>query len=231
VARDSKFKRVVITSSFAAIGYGHEQLPLFVEKYWSVLNGKISVPAYYKSKTLAEKSAWKFWREEGGNLELAVINPTGIFGPVMSSNFSSSIKIIKNMMNGNMPGCPQISFGVFDVLDLADLHIRAMTNSKANGQRFIGTCDNGPVAMIDIANILRTKRPTLSQNVPRKELPNLLCSCGRLVPASSPWDRCRAWSCEAVDNGKAKSVLGWVPRSVEDCILDTADSLIEHSIV
>ncbi|KAK5800215.1 hypothetical protein VI817_002427 [Penicillium citrinum] len=87
----------------------HEQLPLFDEKHWSVLNGKISVPAYHKSKTLAEESAWKFWREEGGNLELAVINPTGIFGPVMSSNFSSSFQIIKNMMNGNMSGCPQVS--------------------------------------------------------------------------------------------------------------------------
>lgn len=231
MARDANVQRVVITSSFAAIGYGHERLPLFTEENWSVLDGKIQVPTYHKSKTLAEKAAWKFWREESGNLEMAVINPTGIFGPVMSPDFSSSIQIIRNMLNGNMPGCPQISFGVVDVRDLADLHIRAMTSPKANGQRFIGTCDDGPFAMIDIANILRTSRPTYAQNVPRKELPNLLVRVAAIFRPAFRGVVAELGVVKKIDNSRAKSVLGWVPRSVEDCVLDTADSLIEHNLV
>lgn len=231
MARDAKVKRVVMTSSFAAIGYGHEQLPLFTEDHWSVLDGKASVPAYHKSKTLAEKAAWEFWRQESDNLEFAVINPTGVFGPIINPDLSSSIQIIKNMINGNMPRCPQISFGVIDVRDLADLHIRAMTSPKANGERFIGTCDNGPFSMMDIANILRNKRPAQSQHVPRKELPNLLV---RVVAVFRPAFRGIVQELgvmKRIDNRKAKTVLGWTPRSIEECIADTADSLVEHGIV
>lgn len=233
LAREAHVKRVVMTSSFAAIGYGHEhgQIPLFTESHWSVLDGRMSIPAYHKSKTLAEQSAWEFMRKEGGDLELAVINPTGVFGPVMGADFSSSIEIIKNMLNGNVPGCPRISFGIVDVRDLADLHIRAMRSPAAQGQRFIGMCDNGPVAMIDIAKILRAKRPQHASRLPTKELPSWLVHAVALFRPGFRGILPELGVVKRIDNTKAKDLLGWQPRSIEECIVDTADSLVEYGIV
>ena len=92
-----------------------------------------------KSKTIAERAAWDFIETEGGGLELSVINPVGIFGPVLGPDYSTSIILIQRLMNGDMPGCPRLSFGVVDVRDVADLHIRAMTSPAAKGERFIAT--------------------------------------------------------------------------------------------
>jgi dihydroflavonol-4-reductase len=134
-ARDAKVKRVVLTSSCGAIYYGHPpQKAPFDETSWTIVNGDLS--AYVKSKALAERAAWDFMSREGGGLELSVLNPAGIFGPVLGRDSSSSIELIKRLMNG-MPGAPRIYFGVVDVRDAADLHLRAMTHPAAKGERFI----------------------------------------------------------------------------------------------
>ncbi|MBV8642213.1 MAG: aldehyde reductase, partial [Verrucomicrobia bacterium] len=113
-ARDAGAKRVVLTSSFAAIGYGHEpQDKPFDETNWSNLND--GVGAYVKSKTLAERAAWDFMAKEGGNLELSVINPVGVFGPVLGPNYSTSILLVQRLMTGSVPGCPRLHFGLVDV--------------------------------------------------------------------------------------------------------------------
>ncbi|KAL2013743.1 hypothetical protein VTN00DRAFT_1268 [Thermoascus crustaceus] len=218
-------------TSFAAIGYGHGQKPIFTEEDWSILDGKIPVPAYHKSKTIAEKSAWDFIKNEGGNLELAVINPTGIFGPVLSADFSSSIQIVKALMSESVPGYPQIYFSIVDVRDLADLHIRAMTDPGANGRRFIGTSDSGPVAFIGIAKILRKSRPGKAQKAPTRQLPNFLV---RTVACFDPAVRGmlpELGVIKNISNEKAKTVLGWAPRSIDKCIVDNVDSLVKHNIV
>lgn len=136
-ARDAGVKRVVLTSSFAAIGYG--EMPPdgrpFTEERWTDPTGKVS--AYVKSKTLAERAAWDFIAAEGGRLELAAVNPVGIFGPVLGSDHSTSTEFVQRMMKGAMPGLPRLSFGVVDARDVAELHVRAMTNPVAKGQRFL----------------------------------------------------------------------------------------------
>src|SRR5215471_17128477 len=82
-ARDAGVKRVVLTSSFAAIGYGHApQDAPFNETSWTDPNGHDVLP-YAKSKTLAERAAWEFIAAEGRGLELSVVNPVGVFGPVL----------------------------------------------------------------------------------------------------------------------------------------------------
>lgn len=136
-ARDAGVKRVVVTSSFAAIGYGHPpQARPFDETVWSNLDGP-DVQAYPKSKTLAERAAWDFIAREGNGLELAVVNPTAVFGPALGADFSESIGIIKALLDGAMPAVPRIHFGLVDVRDVADLHLRAMTSPKAKGERFL----------------------------------------------------------------------------------------------
>ncbi|WP_245312694.1 SDR family oxidoreductase, partial [Bradyrhizobium macuxiense] len=155
-ARDAGVKRVVVTSSFAAIGYGH---PLrstpFDETVWTNLDSN-DVQAYPKSKTLAERAAWDFIAREGGGLELAVVNPTAVFGPALGPDFSESIGIIKALLDGAMPAVPRIHFGLVDVRDVADLHLRAMTSPKAKGERFLAVSGE-TMSVLQIARVLRAK--------------------------------------------------------------------------
>ncbi len=172
-ARDAGVKRVVVTSSFGAISYGHKpQKKPFDETNWTDLHGKGVYP-YVKSKTLAERAAWDFIAREGGNLQLSVINPTGVFGPVLGPDYSDSISIVQRMMDGSMPGCPKFYFGIVDVRDVADLHIRAMTNPAANGERFIAVAGD-TMSLLDIAKVLRTHLGASASKVPTRQLPNWL---------------------------------------------------------
>lgn len=149
-AREAGVRRVVITSSLGAIGYGHtpRETP-FDETDWTNLGGA-DVQPYIKSKTLAERAAWDFVAREGDGLGLSVINPAGIFGPVLGPDFSGSIEIVKSLLDGAMPAVPRVYFGVVDVRDVADLHLRAMTARAAKGQRFIAVSGE-TMSILDIA--------------------------------------------------------------------------------
>jgi nucleoside-diphosphate-sugar epimerase len=170
-SRDAGITRVVLTSSFAAIGYGHgpQQAP-FDETSWTNLDGD-DVRPYVKSKTLAERAAWDFIAREGGGLELAVINPVGVFGPVLGPDYSTSILLVQRLMDGAMPGTPRLYFGVVDVRDVADLHIRAMTHRAARGERFLAVAGDF-VSMRDMARILRARMGASATRVPTWQLPD-----------------------------------------------------------
>ena len=131
-ARDAGVRRVVLTSSFAAIGYGQKpQDRAFDETNWTDPDGP-GIQPYAKSKTLAERAAWDFVAREGRGLELAVVNPVGVFGPVLGPDYSTSILLVQRLMDGAMPGCPKLYFGLVDVRDVADLHLRAMGACQAS---------------------------------------------------------------------------------------------------
>ncbi len=115
-----------------------------------------------KSKTLAERAAWDFIAKEGGSLELSVVNPVGVFGPVLGPDYSTSILLVQRLMDGAMPGCPRLRFGVVDVRDVADLHIRAMTNPAAKGERFLAVA--GDFMWIrEIAEVLKSPHGRFSE--------------------------------------------------------------------
>jgi dihydroflavonol-4-reductase len=117
-ARDAGVRRVVLTSSFAAIGYGHANLGRpFNETDWT--DPARAASAYVKSKTIAERAAWDFIAREGGGMELAVINPVAVMGPVLGPDYSSSIALIQQLLRGALPGLPQLWFGIVDVRDVA----------------------------------------------------------------------------------------------------------------
>jgi nucleoside-diphosphate-sugar epimerase len=229
-ARDAGVRRVVLTSSFAAIGYGHPpQAAPFDETHWTNVDGE-DVQPYVKSKALAERAAWDFMAKEGGALELSVVNPVGVFGPVLGPDYSTSILIVQKLMDGSMPGCPRLSFGAVDVRDVVDLHIRAMTNPAAKGERFLAVSGDF-LSMIDIARILKRRMATAAKRVPTRQLPNWLV-------------RIAAWRDPAVaqivpelgkiknaTNAKARRVLGWQPRSNEDAIVATAESLVRLGLL
>ncbi len=227
-ARDARVKRVVLTSSCGAVYYGHPpQTEPFEETSWTNIRGEMS--AYVRSKAIAERAAWDFMAAEGGALELAVINPAGIFGPVLGADFSSSIDLVTRLMKG-MPGCPRLYFGVVDVRDVADLHVRAMTNPAAKGERFIAV-SGGVMSMLDIATLLKARLGDAAQKVPTRQLPNWL------VRFVALFDSTMRPLVPLLDNkrhatsAKAEHVLGWKPRSREDAIVATAESLMKFGIV
>ena len=172
-ARDAQVKRVVMTSSFGAIGYGHGRAKTtFTEETWTNLEGA-DVTAYIKSKTLAERAAWDFIQQQGGALELAVINPVGIFGPVLGDDVGSSVQIVQQMLSGKMPAAPNVRFGVVDVRDVADLHLLAMVDPKAKGERFIGVAGE-TMSMPDVAKVLRTRLGAAAAAAPTRTLPDVV---------------------------------------------------------
>lgn len=229
-ARDAGVKRVVLTSSFAAIGYGHKpQTAAFDETSWSDADSP-GVGAYAKSKTLAERAAWDFIAREGGALELAVVNPVGVLGPVLGSDLSTSIQIVQRLMDGAMPGCPQLNFGVVDVRDVADLHLRAMTNPAAKGERFLAVTGDF-VSIQQIALMLKARMGAAAARVPTGLLPNWLLRLVALGDSTVALIVPELGKSKNATNEKAKRLLGWAPRSVEDAIIATAESMLRLGLL
>jgi nucleoside-diphosphate-sugar epimerase len=227
-ARDAHVKRVVFTSTCGAVYYGHPpQTAPFDETSWTNLDGEMS--AYVKSKALAERAVWDFMASEGGALELSVVNPSGIFGPVLGKDFSSSIEIVVRLMNG-MPGCPRIYFGVVDVRDVADLHVRAMTHPDAKGQRFIAFV-GGAMSMLDMANVLRSRLGAAARKVPTRELPDWLVRASALFDPGIRQLLPMLGKVRQATSAKAERVLGWKPRPREEALVATAESLLKFGVV
>jgi len=229
-ARDAGVKRVVLTSSFAAIGYGQkEQQAPFNETNWTNPNGQDVLP-YAKSKTLAERAAWDFIAQEGKGLELSVVNPVGVFGPVLGPDYSTSILIVQRMMDGATPGCPRLCFGAVDVRDVADLHIRAMTHPAAKGERFLAVAGDF-LWMVDIARILKEHMGEAAKRVPKREIPNWLVRLAALRDPAVKQILPELGKFKNATNKKAKRVLGWTPRSNEESIVATAESLVRLGLL
>ena len=228
-SRDAGVRRVVLTSSFAAIGYGHapRQAP-FDERDWT--NTGAGVPPYVKSKTLAERAAWDFIAREGGSLELAAVNPVAVLGPVLGSDYSTSITLVKRMLDGTMPACPRLQFGVIDVRDVAELHLRAMTDPAAKGERFLAVAGDF-MSVLEIARVLKSRMADAARKAPTRELPDWLV---RLIAQFSPTMRQAVPELGKLKNGsnaKARRVLGWTPRSNEESIVATAGSLLRLGLI
>ena len=227
-ARDAGVKRVVMTSSFGAVGFSNKKPDTqTTEADWTDPNEKDLSP-YEKSKGLAERAAWDFISQGGGSLELATINPVAIFGPSLGVSKSPSLGILTFLLGGTMKAIPNIGLNVVDIRDVADLHVRAMTNPAANGQRFIATAD-GQISMPEIARLLKTKRPDVAQKVPTRTLPNWVLSMAALFNPQARQSVALLAINRNVSNAKARSVLGWVPVATkEEAILASMDSLQKY---
>jgi nucleoside-diphosphate-sugar epimerase len=210
-ARAAGARRVVLTSSFAAIGYTPKPGAEFNEDDWTDPDMP-GLPPYPRSKTIAERAAWDFMRGEGARAEteLVVVNPTFILGPPLTAAAGSSMYLIKAMFGGEMSVAPRHRFGLADVRDVADLHIRAMAAPGAAGKRFIGVSDHPAMSYLELAEILRRRFGPLAARVPTEEAPG--DDLPRLV----------------IHNDRAKDELGWRPRPAETTIVDTVESLRER---
>ena len=234
-SRDSGVKRVVLTSSFAAVGYGQPpQSTPFNETNWTNIQGEGLTP-YVKSKTLAERAAWDFIAREGNAnrnnvLELSVVNPVGVFGPVLGPDYSTSILFVQRMMDGAVPGLPRLYFGAVDVRDVADMHLRAMTNPAAKGERFLAVAGDF-IALVDVAKVLKARLGTAAKKVPTRQLPDFLVRLAALRDPAVKQILPELGKRKNATSEKAQRVLGWKPTSREDSIVATGESLIELGLL
>ena len=229
-ARDAGVKRVVLTSSFAAIGYGHKPPATpYDESDWTDLKSR-GLTAYVKSKTLAERAAWEFIARAGNRLELSVVNPVGVFGPVLGRDYATSIILIQRLMDGAMPGLPRLYFGVVDVRDVADMHIRAMTHPAAKGERFLAVSGDF-MSIKEMAGVLKERLGASAKKVPTRQVPNWLV---RLVAITDPAAKQilpELGKRKNATSEKAQRLLGWTPHSREQALVATAESLLRLGLL
>jgi dihydroflavonol-4-reductase len=230
-AKAAGVKRVVMTSSMAAIAYGWGDArpnPL-TEEHWSNSDNLKDNTAYTRSKTIAERAAWDYMAGEGKGMELSVINPSAVLGPAMSRDLSTSLEIITQLMTGKAPASPRVGFCVVDVRDVADAHVKAMTVPEAAGERFLAS--GRFMWMSEVADVLRESFPDYRKKLPRGELPDWLLKMMTLInpplKAIVP-ELGRERHCS---NEKAKQVLGWRPRMEEEAIIEGARSLIDLNVI
>ena len=223
-ARDAGVRRVVMTSSTAAVCYGRGgRSKPFTEADWSDPRDRSDSSAYERSKMIAERAAWDWLAREGGALELVTICPGAVVGPVLGPDFSPSIEIVRSLLRNSLPGLPRFGWPLVDVRDIADLHVRALQAPNAEGQRYIGA---GQFYWLqDIARTLRARVPELAERVPVRRLPSWLV---RLAALRNPVLRARLYELNKlrpISAEKAARELGWTPRANDDAIADTARRL------
>jgi dihydroflavonol-4-reductase len=227
-ARDAGVRRVVLTSAFGAICAGHPSMNRpFDENDWSDLNGEVW--AYQKSKTLSERAAWEFIANEGGGLELSAINPVAVAGPALGADYSHSVRLIKNLLDGQF-GNPKVNCGFVDVRDVADLHVRAMTHPAANGERFLAIAGES-MWMAEVAKVLRQRLGDAAQKVSTRVLPNWLVRLSARRNTSLKGIVPLLGVTMNATSEKASRLLGWSPRTREDAIVATAESLVRLGLL
>ena len=225
-AKKHNIKKVVLTSSVAAILETDEDKEYFDETDWSDVESR-QIGSYAKSKTLAEKAAWQFLKENGNPFELAVINPALVTGPTLTGDLGESNKAIEMVVTGKMPVAIPMQFGYVDVRDVATAHILAMQNPSSSGERF--ALSEKDLSYKKIAKLLKDngfkKAPSISVPV---WLAKFLANFNKELKVTAPFmGKVRSVS----KSTKAKDVLGWNPRPAEESILDVANQIKEMGLI
>lgn len=229
-ARDVGVKRVVLTSAFHAVSWGHPHgNHTFTENDWTILDGP-GVDAYAKSKTLSERAAWDFMAAEGGLMELVTMLPVAVMGPVMGKDISGANHLIKMMLDGEMPAFPNLFIPIVDVRDVAIAHVLAMTNAGAAGERFL--LSNGPaLAMKQIATTIKAELGEAASRIPTRSIPNFVVRIGALFSAQFRMIAPDLGYAKKTSNDKARQVLGWTPRDPHEAIIAAAESMVRKNFV
>ncbi|GAA5878181.1 hypothetical protein JCM16303_002873 [Sporobolomyces ruberrimus] len=227
-AKEAGIKRVVITSSFAAIVNPFDPVFVFTEETWNEYSpkqveekGKDVDPAqaYRASKTLAERAAWDFIEKEKPGFDLATVNPPLIFGPIVHDvpspdKLNTSVNNFYQFLIGKKDAEAAVApFGsLVDVRDVAKIHIEALVTEGAANQRFsVSNTDSSYQPLLDLffdkaPSSLLDSFPNAQKGQPGTPKPKQ----------------------NVIDNSKAKKTFGWEPISVEKTVLDMAQSLAEY---
>ena len=229
-ARDARVRRVVLTSSFAAVGYGavHPERP-YTEDDWTDPTDERLTP-YVRSKAVAERAAWDFIDREAPDLELTVVNPVAVFGPTLGRDLSSSLALLLLFLNGEISAVPHAATNAVDVRDVADLHVAAMTHPDAAGERFLAVAGD-PVTFPELARLLRERLGDAARHVPTRTVPNWLVRLGSRFNPDLRAIVPQLGRRPVTSHAKAERMLDWHPRSNEESIIAAAESLVRHGLV
>ena len=225
-ARDAGVRRVVLTSAFHAVSWGWPRGDhVFTEDDWTVVDGP-GVDAYGKSKTLAERAAWDFMAAEGGAMTLCTMLPVAVMGPILGREVSGANHIVQRMLNGDMPGLPNLFIPVVDVRDVARAHVLAITHPAAAGSRFL--LSNGrALPLREIAGIVRGAVGDAGRRVPTRAIPDLVIRVAALFKAEFRPFVHDLGHAKRTSNERARRVLEWTPRPPEEAIAAAARSLVD----
>jgi dihydroflavonol-4-reductase len=216
-ARRSGVKRLVLTSSTMSVVAGKESGKYGPES-WSDVDAKIG--AYAKSKTLAERAAWK--AAEGGAMELVVINPGAVFGPSLGAKLEGqSVAMMTDMIAGKVPMIPDVAMGMIDVRDVARLHVNALNARGVAGKRFIAASAE-PVEMATMASALRSAGYT---KVPSRRAPSFLLRFMGLFDREARGMVPFLGQKAALDNRATFELLDWKPTPIETSFKEMARAL------
>lgn len=223
-AAAAKVERIVQTSSIAAIAYGRDNPNghVFTEEDWTDPNHSDNVP-YIRSKAIAERAAWDELTKLSRPLEWVAINPGLVLGPVLDKDASASVEVIAKMLRGELPGLPRLSVAIVDVRDIADLHLRAMIEPKAAGQRYIGAGD--VLSMRQMAQILKAQVSELSAKATTRELPDWMVRLVGLFDKEVGGLTFELGKVRRLTSAKAMRELGWKNRPAAETVTATARSL------
>jgi dihydroflavonol-4-reductase len=214
--------RVVVTSS-GVTTIRSQDAAAATEAVWAEPSG-LRAREYNDSKIIAEREAWSVAAETG--LELATVLPTFMQGPMLGApNREGSVEVIRRTLTGGLPAIPRVGWDVVDVRDIATLHILAMTDPRAAGERFLGSGEW--LWWTDIARVLREQLPDDARKVPTRRMPDAVVKLLGLINPQMAGLRLDLGKEVAVDSTKARTVLGWQSRPAEQTIVDTARALIE----
>lgn len=229
-AASGTVKRVVMTSSVAAVAFGHTDGngTVRTEKDWSIAE---NCDPYPKSKTLAERAAWDLVAKlpTERRFELAVINPGFVLGPLLNADQGTSGELVRKLMMREMPACPEIGFAPVDVRDVATAHRLAMERPEAAGNRYI--CAGEHLWVQDMAKVLAAEFNPKGYRIPTGRLPYFLMWIIARFDKAVRLALTFVGRKELVSHAKAERELGWTMRPIRDTILDTGRTMIEQGVV
>lgn len=220
-------ERIVLTSSMAAIAYGQDKSRTrpFTAADWTDLNGR-GVNFYQESKTLAERRAWEIMEAADRREALAVINPSGIFGPLLDEDPGTSAIIIQRLLDGSVPAAPRIPMTTVDVRDVAAAHVAAMTAPDAGGKRF--PMGERTMLFIETANILRKHYP--DRRIPRRQMPDWAVRLYALFDRDVRDNMGELGYVKQLDSSAAIALLGRPLIPAPEAVLATAQTLVAHKL-
>lgn len=222
-------ERIVVTSSMAAVMYGHDKARSapFTAADWTNLEGR-ELSGYVESKARAERAAWELMDAAGRHDDLATINPGAIFGPLLDEDPGTSVGLLKRMFDGSLPAAARIAFIVVDVRDVAAAHVAAMTSEAARGRRF--PMGNGTFTLMEIAGILRKAMPERSGRMPRFEVPDWVVRLVANVDADVRGNLGELGVVKRADASDVRRLLGRDLIAAEDATIASAQTLIAQGL-
>lgn len=229
-ARAGGVRRLVLTSAFHAVGFGHGRIKhVFSEDDWSPLHGP-GMDAYGRSKVLAERAAWDFVTTDPSAPEMVTILPVAVLGPVLGDSVSGSNHLLQQLLTGGMPGLPDVAIPIVDVRDVAAAHIAAVGAPEAAGQRILLTSQDSATPMRELAALLRATFGDRASKVPTRRIPSFVLRAAAPFRPELRGPAAELGYVKRLSTARQRDLLGIEPRSWQEAVIDGATSLLDRGL-